>query len=347
MTAPSPIDTFNPRAPFAITMGDPAGIGPEIIVKGWTHKDISGMRKLVIGDSDLITETARRYAPELLVQTIRDPAEVPNDPSILSVLPPPDSSGLEPVQPGQPSVASGRWAYACVKTAVDLAMERRIAAMTTAPLTKVALRSAGYNYPGHTELIAALTNTPRVGMMLVGGPLRVILVTIHIALREVPSRLSIEREVETIRLAGEALRLLGVSETKIAVAALNPHAGEASLFGDEEEKIIFPAVMEARSEGLDVEGPLPADTLFYKASRGDYAIVVAQYHDQGLIPLKLLGFGKAVNVTIGLPILRTSVDHGTAYNIVGKGLAQPGSLVEAVRLARSIVERHGRETPGA
>ncbi len=347
MTAPSPVDTFNRRAPFAITMGDPAGIGPEIIVKGWAHKDISGIRKLVIGDSELITETARRYAPELLVQTIRDPAEAPNDPSVLSVLPPSDPSGLEPVQPGQPSVASGRWSYACVKTAVDLAMERRIAAMTTAPLTKVALRSAGYNYPGHTELIAALTNTPRVGMMLVGGPLRVILVTIHIALREVPSRLSVEREVETIRLAGEALRLLGVSETKIAVAALNPHAGEASLFGDEEERIIFPAVMEARSEGLDVEGPLPADTLFHKASRGDYAIVVAQYHDQGLIPLKLMGFGKAVNVTIGLPILRTSVDHGTAYNIVGKGLAQPGSLVEAVRLARSIVERHGHDNPGA
>ena len=339
MTPSSPIE-FNPQAPFAITMGDPAGIGPEIIVKAWTNKDISGIRKLVIGDLELVSEMARRYAPELLVQAVSEPSEVPNDPMILSVLSPFDTKDLEPVQPGQPSVASGRWAYACVKTAVDLAMSKKIAAMTTAPLTKVALRSAGYNFPGHTELIASLTRTPRVGMMLVGGPLRVILVTIHIALKEVPGSLSIEREVETIRLAGDALKLLGVTDTKIAVAALNPHAGESSLFGDEEERIIFPAIMEARSEGLDVEGPMPADTLFHKAARGDYAIVVAQYHDQGLIPLKLMGFGKAVNVTIGLPILRTSVDHGTAYNIVGKGLAQPGSLIEAVRLARSIVERH-------
>ena len=345
MTPSSPIDSFNPAAPFAITMGDPAGIGPEIIVKGWTHKDIFGIRKVVVGDIDLITDMARRYTPELLVQPVQDPSEVPDDPMVLSVLQPRDTGDLEPVQPGQPSVASGRWAYACVKTAVELAMEKRVAAMTTAPLTKVALRSAGYEFPGHTELIASLTRTRHVGMMLVGGPLRVILVTIHIALREVPGQLTIEREAETIRLAGEALRLLGVNEKKIAVAALNPHAGEASMFGDEEERIIFPAIMEARSEGVDVEGPLPADSLFHKAARGDYAIVVAQYHDQGLIPLKLLGFGKAVNVTIGLPILRTSVDHGTAYNIVGKGLAQPGSLIEAVRLARSIVDRH--TTPGS
>ena len=336
----STLESVNTRAPFAITMGDPAGIGPEIIVKGWMNKDISGFRKIVVGDPDLISEMARRYAPELLVQTIDDPAEAPEDPTILSVLLPSDREGLEPVQMGQPSVASGRWSYACVKTAVDLAMAKKIAAMTTAPLTKVALRSAGYNYPGHTELIAALTHTPKVGMMLVGGPLRVILVTIHIALREVPSQLTQEKELDTIRLAREALKLLGVAgDSKIAVAALNPHAGEASLFGDEEERVIFPAIIEARSEGIDVEGPLPADTLFLKASRGDYAIVVAQYHDQGLIPLKLMGFGKAVNVTVGLPILRTSVDHGTAYNIVGKGLAQPGSLVEAIRLAKTIVDR--------
>jgi 4-hydroxythreonine-4-phosphate dehydrogenase len=337
---PVSLDRINPAAPFAVTMGDPAGIGPEIIVKGWTAKDIAEIRKVVIGDFDLIASTARRYNSGLLVQPVASPEEVPDDPQILSVLIPPGTSGIDAITPGQPSVASGRWAYACVKMAVDLARERRIAAMTTAPLTKVALRAAGYNYPGHTELIADLCGSPRVGMMLVGGPLRVILVTIHIALREVAGQLTRERELDTIRLAAEALRLLGVSETKIAVAALNPHAGESSLFGDEEERIIFPAVMEARSEGLDVEGPVPADTLFHRTSRGDFAIVVAQYHDQGLIPLKLMGFGKAVNVTIGLPILRTSVDHGTAYNIVGKGLAQPGSLVEAVRLAHSIVLRH-------
>lgn len=336
----SSLASINPAAPFAITMGDPAGIGPEIIVKGWTNKEISGIRKVVVGDPDLLSEMARRFAPELLVQTIDDPSQAPADPSVLSVLRPDDRAGLEPVQMGQPSVASGRWAYACVKTAVGLAMKEKIAAMTTAPLTKVALRSAGYNYPGHTELIAELTKTPRVGMMLVGGPLRVILVTIHIALRDVPSQLTQARELDTIRLAREALNLLGVPESKIAVSALNPHAGEASLFGDEESRIIFPAILEARAEGIDVEGPLPADTLFLKASRGDYAIVVAQYHDQGLIPLKLMGFGKAVNVTVGLPILRTSVDHGTAYNIVGKGLAQPGSLIEAVRLAKTIVDRN-------
>jgi len=343
---PSSLESVNPNAPFAITMGDPAGIGPEIIVKGWMNKDIAGLRKIVVGDPELLSDMAKRYAPELLVQVVLNPEEAPEDPSILSILMPSDKSGLEPVQMGQPSVASGRWAYACVKTAVDLAMQKRIAAMTTAPLTKVALRSAGYNYPGHTELIAAMTKTPKVGMMLVGGPLRVILVTIHIALRDVPSQLTQEKELDTIRLAREALALLGVEDSKIAVAALNPHAGEASLFGDEEERVIFPAIMEARSEGIDVEGPMPADTLFLKASRGDYAIVVAQYHDQGLIPLKLMGFGKAVNVTVGLPILRTSVDHGTAYNIVGKGLAQPGSLVEAIRLAKTIVDRSQKSKTG-
>ena len=337
---PVSLDRINPEAPFAITMGDPAGIGPEIIVKGWTAKDIAHTRKMVIGDLDLISSTAHTYNPGLIVSGVSSPEEVSGDPNILSVLVPPGTGTIDPVTPGQPSVASGRWAYACVKMAVDLARERRIAAMTTAPLTKVALRAAGYNYPGHTELIADLCGSPRVGIMLVGGPLRVILVTIHIALREVAGQLTKERELDTIRLAAEALRLLGVAETKIAVAALNPHAGESSLFGDEEERIIFPAVMEARAEGLDVEGPIPADTLFHRTSRGDFAIVVAQYHDQGLIPLKLMGFGKAVNVTIGLPILRTSVDHGTAYNIVGKGLAQPGSLVEALRLAQSIVDRH-------
>ena len=336
----STLESLNPDAPIAITMGDPAGIGPEIIVKGWTHKDIAPFRKMVVGDPELLSEMAHRFAPELLVQPIGDPSEAPEDPQILSVLLPGGQTDLEPVTMGQPSVASGRWAYACVKTAVDLAMEKKISAMTTAPLTKVALRSAGYNYPGHTELIADLTHTPKVGMMLVGGPLRVILVTVHIALREVSSQLTQERELDTIRLAREALNILGVDHPKIAVAALNPHAGEASLFGDEEDRIIFPAIMEARSEGIDVEGPIPADSLFFKASRGDFSIVVAQYHDQGLIPLKLLGFGKAVNVTVGLPILRTSVDHGTAYDIVGKGLAQPGSLIEAIRLAKSIVERH-------
>ncbi|MHB1605192.1 MAG: 4-hydroxythreonine-4-phosphate dehydrogenase PdxA [Leptospirales bacterium] len=331
---------IDPEKPLAITMGDPAGIGPEIIVKGWMEHEIRNIRKIAIGDPDLFRRLAQKYAPELIVQEISSPDQSQTrDPSILGVLPPQHDDPLDEVTPGTSQVMAGRWSYYCVKTGVDLAMARKVSGIVTAPLNKKVLHAAGFNYPGHTELIAHLTGAQQVGMMLIGGPLRVILVTTHIPFREIAQKITKERVLETIQLAAHAMEMLAIPSPKIAVAALNPHAGEASLFGDEENRFIFPAVLEARSEGIDVDGPLPADTLYAKAAQGRYDVVVSQYHDQGLIPLKMLSFGHGINVTIGIPIIRTSVDHGTAYDIVGKGIAQTGSLIAAIRLASQLLEK--------
>lgn len=325
--------------PLAITMGDPAGIGPEIIVKGWLDNEIRSISRIVIGDPELIADLAKKLAPELIVQTIDSPDQAPRDPAILGVLFPGHDDPLDPVSPGTSQVMAGRWAYYCVRTGVELARAGKVAGIVTAPLNKKVLHAAGFNYPGHTELIAHLTNTRKYGMMLVGGPLKVILVTTHIPFREIAQKITKERVLETIQLAREAMNMLNIPSPRIAVAALNPHAGESSLFGDEEKKFIFPAILEARAEGIDVEGPLPADTLYAKAAQGRFDIVVSQYHDQGLIPLKMLSFGQGINVTIGIPIIRTSVDHGTAYDIVGKGIAQPGSLIKAIKLAGDLADR--------
>ncbi len=331
----------DPDKPLAITMGDPAGIGPEVIVKGWSDSGVRNIRKIVIGDPDLFRSIAQKYSPELIINTIGDPQMASDDPAIMDVLLPESGEPLDPVSPGTSQVMAGRWSYYCIKTGVDLSMDRRVSAIVTAPINKKVLQAAGFQYPGHTELIAKMTKTEKFGMMLIGGPLRVILVTTHIPFREIADRITSERVLDTIRLAARAMEMFSVPSPKIAVAALNPHAGEASLFGDEESRCIFPAVLEARSEGIDVDGPLPADTLFAKAAQGKFDVVVSQYHDQGLIPLKMLSFGLGINVTIGIPIIRTSVDHGTAYDIVGKGIAQPGSLIAAIRLAAQLVEKQG------
>jgi 4-hydroxythreonine-4-phosphate dehydrogenase len=218
-------------------------------------------------------------------------------------------------------------------------------AIVTAPINKEAMHLAGYRYPGHTELLAELTRSREVGMMIVGGPLKIQFATTHVAIRDLASALNPERVERAIRLAVRALRdYFNIAAPRIGVAALNPHAGEAGLFGDEERKMILPAVHRARSVGIDARGPLAADTLFGKAAAGEYDGVVAMYHDQGLIPLKLVAFGKCVNLTVGLPIIRTSVDHGTAYDIAGKGVADPGSLIEAMKLAAWLAESRAKGT---
>ncbi len=329
----------NPEKPLAITMGDPSGIGPEVIVKSWLNDDVSKMDRLVIGDPEIMADVARRYEPSLVVKKIASPAEFEKDPGVLSVLVPGLDKPLESILTESNRLMAGRWSYACVKAGVELSLAGEVAGIVTAPLNKKMLQAAGYMYPGHTELIADLTQTRHFGMMLVGGPLRVILVTTHIPFREIAGKITKERVLETIRLARYATMLLALDKPKIAVAALNPHAGEASLFGDEETTSIFPAILEARSEGIEVEGPVPADTLYAKAAKGRFAIVVSMYHDQGLIPLKMLSFGQGINVTVGIPIIRTSVDHGTAYDIVGKGVADPGSMIEAIKLAHELVGR--------
>jgi 4-hydroxythreonine-4-phosphate dehydrogenase len=226
-------------------------------------------------------------------------------------------------------------------------MDRRVAAIVTAPISKEALHAAGYPYPGHTELLAELGGVKEVGMLMVSPSrskknpgLRILLVTTHLAMRDVPQRLTRERVQTAIRLAHDAaVRLFKIRRPRLAVTGLNPHAGEGGLFGHEEDEIIRPAVEAARHDGIPVVGPKPADSLIRQAFEGKYDLVIAMYHDQALIPIKLLGFGRAVNVTVGLPFVRTSPDHGTAYDIAGKGIADPGSLIEAIRMAVSLSKK--------
>jgi len=225
-----------------------------------------------------------------------------------------------------------------IEEAVTRVFDGTIDAITTAPISKKALSEAGYSYPGHTELLAELTGSKEYVMMLAGERLKVALVTIHCSLRDVFHLLTAEKIVTTIRITHDALvKFFGEAHPKIAVAALNPHAGEEGLFGNEEKEIIKPAIMQAQQLGFTIEGPLPPDTLFYHAAQGKYSAVISMYHDQGLIPLKLLHFEDAVNITLGLPLIRTSVDHGTAYNIAGTGKANPLSLVNALKLAAGMV----------
>jgi 4-hydroxythreonine-4-phosphate dehydrogenase len=231
----------------------------------------------------------------------------------------------------------------CIVTAVDLAKRKEISAVVTCPISKALMHQAGHAYEGHTQLIASLTKCSDYVMMLAGKKLRVALVTIHCALKEVPSLLSEKKVLRTIRITARALeRDFGISRPLVAVTALNPHAGEEGLFGTEEDQMIRPAIRKAKTEGYRVEGPFPADSLFCKAAGGEFDAVVSMYHDQGLIPLKLLHFSDAVNVTLGLPIVRTSVDHGTAYDIAGKDLADPRSLKAAIRMAVQMAKNRER-----
>jgi 4-hydroxythreonine-4-phosphate dehydrogenase len=225
----------------------------------------------------------------------------------------------------------------CIHTAVRLAQARCVAGIVTAPINKHAMHLAGHFYPGHTEMLADLTKAKESGMMIMGGPLKVIFTTTHLALRDVPKVLTVQKIEKAIRLAHFSLRqLFGVKKPRIAVAGLNPHAGENGLFGDEEQRLILPAIKRAKAKGMACSGPHPADTMFAKALTGAFDGVVALYHDQGLIPLKTVAFGHCVNITVGLPILRTSVDHGTAFDIAGKGKADPTSLIDAIVIAAQL-----------
>jgi len=247
---------------------------------------------------------------------------------------------LGPYRLGVAAPETGAASVAFIKKAVHLAQIGCIDGMVTAPINKEAINMAGCHFPGHTELLAELTQTQESGMMIIGGPLKIMFVTTHVAIKDLPSLLTQEKIEKAIRLAQLALTtLFGIKKPKIGVAALNPHAGEHGLFGDEEARVILPAARAAQEKGFLASDPMPADTLFGKAARGDYDGVVALYHDQGLIPLKLVAFGTCVNLTVGLPIIRTSVDHGTAFDIVGKGVADPGSLIEAVTLAATLAQR--------
>lgn len=313
------------RPTLAVSLGDPAGIGPEVVLKALAEGAVDA-DVVVVGDARLVAEASRRLALPLPA-ALHSPPEVACDPARLFE--------------GRPSAEGGRAAAAAVRAAVDLVRARRADALVTAPLNKEALGLAGEPWPGHTELLGAELDAPRVKMMLQGGGLRVILVTTHVALADVPRAVTADLVVETCEVAAAALeRLLG-RPPRLALAALNPHAGDGGRFGREDDLVLAPAVARARAAGLDVTGPHPADTLFARAVKPGSGVdaVVACYHDQGLIPVKLVSFGSATNVTLGLPIVRTSPDHGTAYDIAGQGVADPGAFVQAMRVAVELVGR--------
>jgi len=328
---------------IAITMGDPAGIGPEIVLKALERDDICQVcRPLVLGDMGALTMISKTGGLATF-EVKESPLEVTGRPGVISVIP---VSNLEEdsYRPGKPTIAGGKAMVEYIVKAVELTTRGQVSAMVTCPINKELMHRLGHQFDGHTELLAHLTHTKDYVMMLAGDRLRVSLVTIHCALREVPERLSKELVEKTIIITYGALRRdFAITDPKLAVVALNPHAGESGLFGLEDEGIIRPAVEAARKSGLQVDGPFPADTVFYQAANGRYDAVVAMYHDQGLIPLKLLHFPDAVNITLGLPIIRTSVDHGTAYDIVGKDMADPSSLVAAIKMAAKMVRSKERK----
>lgn len=325
--------------PIALTMGDAAGIGPEIIARHFIEARPSGI--FVIGDPTQMRRAAKLLGSGMAIVEIDSRLHLPEQG--IPVLP----VGALPADLayGRVDADAGRLAYEAILRAIGLAKSGVIDALVTAPIHKEALHAAGVPFPGHTEILAHETGSRDFGMMLAEGPLRVILVSIHLSLRDALDRVTLANEIRTIRLAAEACRALGIVNPRIAVAGLNPHAGEGGLFGAEDAGIIAPAIAAMRAEGLDVSGPFAPDTVFMQARRGKFDIVVAQYHDQGLIPVKLNGIEKGVNITVGLPIIRTSVDHGTAFDIAGKGIADASSLAEAIRVARMMVAAKAEKHP--
>ena len=320
---------------IAITMGDPSGIGPEITIKALQAPDVAKICiPLIIGDRLALERALAVCDSTLKIREIAAAGEARTVPEgtvpLLAVSRLSDTD----MEYGNPSEAAGNAVYRYICFAAQLCLSGQVAAMATAPISKEAMHRAGHDYPGHTELLAELCGTNNFVMMLAGDVLRVSLVTIHEALQDVPRLVTFDQVLKTIRITADGVaRLTGKDTPKLAVLALNPHCGEGGKFGREDMDVIEPAIRAARQEGINAEGPLSADTLFHFAQQGVYDGVVAMYHDQGLIPLKMLHFDDGVNITLGLPIIRTSVDHGTAYNLAGTGKASEQSLLAAIRMA--------------
>jgi len=324
----------SPLPILAITSGDPAGIGPEIILKALKNPAVfEQCRPVVIGDQRILQRAADEIglAP-VSFDVVIEPSAGPSQPGQITLI---DLGNALPEScpVGQLSAASGKAAVEYVLRACDLAVQNQVDAIVTAPLNKEAINLAGFHYAGHTEILTEYTHAKNVSMLLVGANMRVVHVSTHVSLEEAIRRVTQKRVEEVILLAYAACRALGIAAPRIAVAGLNPHAGENGLFGSQESQEIMPAVLAARARGLQVSDPQPPDTVFLRTVKGEFDIVVAMYHDQGHIPMKLLGFDEGVNVSIGLPIIRTSVDHGTAFDIAGKGLASANSLLAAIRVA--------------
>jgi 4-hydroxythreonine-4-phosphate dehydrogenase len=306
---------------LALTVGDPAGIGPEVVLKALASPERPLVPVVVYGSMAVLDDRARRFGLPLPQDLGARVVDIPLD---------------APVELARTSAAAGRAAARAVLRAVSDAKAGQVQALVTAPLNKESLHAAGHPWPGHTEMLAEAAGTPDVAMMFVGGGLRVALLTIHRPLRTVPDAVTPSEVRRVARLVHRELPRFGVARPRLALCGINPHAGEHGLLGREEQDVLAPAVADLRGEGLDIAGPLPADSLFVRAKRGEFDAVIACYHDQGLIPVKLAAFGHAVNVTLGLPFVRTSVDHGTGFDIVGKGVADATSMVEAMKVAADL-----------
>ena len=323
-------------------MGCPAGIGPDIILKAADHLRKLPARVIILGDRRVLSERARLLGISVTFKEIESPDQaVEKELNLLSL------SDLS-LTPGHPTLPGSQAMARYIREGVRLCLSGKAQALITAPISKEGLARAGEPYPGHTEMLADLTRTREYAMAFYGKKLCLVLVTTHLPLAQVPASLSPERILRVSRLAYRFLKEdLGIEKPRLALAALNPHAGEGGLFGKEEKLVLEPALREARKEGIPLQGPFPADSLFFRAVQGEFDLVVALYHDQGLIPFKLLHFRDGVNLTLGLPFIRTSVDHGTAYELAGTGKADPGSLIAAVDLALRVARRrlHRSQAP--
>jgi len=324
---------------LAITIGDVNGIGPEIIVKAFEDPELLALcRPVIVGSVRALEKYAQYGALSDRIARASEPDLHSLAEDAVGILEPPDLAAPA-ITLGSISADAGRFAFHCVEVATRLALSGRVDAIVTCPVSKTAVNMAGYRYAGHTEFLAELCGCADYRMMLVAGELRVVHLTTHVSLREALNQVTSPRVADTIRLAHQAVEQLGIKQPKIAVAGLNPHAGEGTLFGTEERDEIAPAIETVRADGIDVTGPVPPDTVFMQMAHGKFDAVVAMYHDQGHIPLKMAAFNRTVNVTLGLPVIRTSVGHGTAFDIAGRGRADPTSLAEAVRLAATMARK--------
>lgn len=322
---------------IGVTMGDPCGIGPEIILKSLKSTTIrKSANYVIIGSDEVLERTAKILKIPVRYQTISHISEIEDSKQPLFLL----SIGnvkSSLMKQRKPTMEGGDLSAQWVLRGINLAMTRHIDALVTAPICKEAIHLGGYGYPGHTEMLRIFSGVERVVMLMVGGKLRVAFVTTHVALKDVPHLLTMENIFETITISNDNLKkYFNLNKPRIAVCGLNPHAGEEGIFGDEERKVIIPAIEKARKKGIRCDGPVSADTVFYKVLNDAYDLVVAMYHDQGAIPLKLHAFETGVNITLGIPFVRTSPDHGTAYDIAGKGIANPYSMIEAIKMAAQM-----------
>lgn len=319
---------------IAITMGEPRGVGPEVIVKA-LHGGKAGKMfiPVVIGNADVMREAVKMTGLPVRIRTVSAISGIRTEPAHINVL---DIRSRLSAKKCAPSKSAGSAIIKYIEKAVELAQNNEVSAIVTAPISKESLKMAGAEWPGHTEMLAALTNTKDFAMMFVSKKLNVILSTIHLSLKDVPKKINEKLVLRTIRLARTGTGMLGIKEPQIAVAGLNPHAGESGIMGTEEIKAIAPAIAKAQKEGINVSGPYPPDVVFHKALNKEFDMIVCMYHDQGLIPFKMLAFETGVNVTVGLPVIRTSPDHGTAFDIAWKNKANPSSMIEAIKLAARI-----------